>query len=117
MKAKNGQGELVDMTVLDALRLKHPDPGLASAAACTTYPTLPDLIDLDITGGHIQTVARRLRGSAGSGGSDAEAWQDCLLRFGAHSERLRDSVAHAPCSSDCKLQSSGSSAAHLWPTG
>ena len=94
MKAKNGQGKLVDMTVLDALLLKHPDPGLASAAACTTYPTLPDLIDLDITGGHIQTVARRLRGSAGPGGSDAEAWQDWLLRFGAHSERLRDSVAH-----------------------
>ena len=92
--AKNGDGDLVNMTVLDALRLKHPEPAETSEEACPSYPDTPDLIDLDITGGHIQTVARSLRGGAGPGGSDAAAWQDWLLRYGAHSERLRDSVAH-----------------------
>ena len=93
-RMRNSDGDFVDMTVLDALRLKHPEPGETSEEACPSYDDLPDLIDLDITGGHIQMVARSLRGGAGPGGSDAAAWQDWLLRYGAHSERLRDSVAH-----------------------
>ena len=49
---------------------------------------------LDITGAHAQIVARHLHDSAGPGGADATTWQDWLLRYGAHSEHLRDAVAH-----------------------
>ena len=83
------------MSVLEALRLKHPepaDPGV-SQSAFLPYPAPPPMVDLDITGGHIKTVARWLRGGAGPGGSDSSAWQDWLLRFGGQSERLRDAVA------------------------
>ena len=38
-------------------------------------------------------MAHRIRGGAVPGGTDAQAWQDWLIRFGAHSDRLRDSVA------------------------
>ena len=37
--------------------------------------------------------ARMIRGRAGPGGSSAIQWQGCLLRYGAHSERLQDSMA------------------------
>ena len=50
-------------------------------------------LDLEVTGAHIHYVASRIQGSAGPSGTDANHWQDVLLRYGAHSERLRDSVA------------------------
>ena len=55
--------------------------------------TLPPLIDVDITGGHVEKVARRIQGGAGPGGSDASQWQNYLLRYGAHSAKLRDAMA------------------------
>ena len=90
------EGQSVEMSVLEALRLKHPPPASStlSQEAFLPYPEPPPMIDLDITGAHILLVARWLRGGAGPGGSDSSAWQDWLLRYGAHSERLRDSVAH-----------------------
>ena len=51
------------------------------------------MVELDVCGGHIQMVARWLRGGAGPGGSDSTAWQVWLLRYGAQSEHLRDAVA------------------------
>ena len=42
------------------------------------------------TGGHFLTIARHQYGGAGPDGSDAAGW---LLRYGAHSEHLRDFVA------------------------
>ena len=54
---------------------------------------LPSLSDLDVTGAHIHFATNRIQGSTGPGGCDTNHWQDVLLCYGAHSERLRDSVA------------------------
>ena len=93
--AKDSHGQNADMSVLEALRLKHPepaDPGVSQPAFLLNSAP-PPMVDLDITGGHIKTVARWLRGGAGPGGSDSSAWQDWLLWFGGQSERLPDAVA------------------------
>ena len=54
---------------------------------------LPQLVDVDITGSHIENTARRICGSSGPGGSMAAQWQCYLLRFGSSSSTLSDAVA------------------------
>ena len=58
-------------TVLDVLKEKHPDPAKSSAEAFLSCSELPPLIDVDITGSHVEKVARQIQGSAGPGGSIA----------------------------------------------
>ena len=81
------------MSVFDVLAQKHPEPGEVVPSTFMPCDTLPPLIDLDITGGHVERVARQLQGAAGPGGSSALQWRNYLLRFGRHSALLRDSVA------------------------
>ena len=89
------------MSVFDALRSKHPEPRLPKDCAIPSFDTLPCLEDSEITGAHIQSVAHQLQGGAGPGGCDSSHWRDILLRYGASSARLRDSVA-ALCRHICK---------------
>ena len=81
------------MTVFDVLAKKHPEPSKIVSSTFLPCDTLPPLSDLDITGGHVEKIARRLQGAAGPGGSSAMQWHDYLLRHGRHSAQLRDSVA------------------------
>ena len=83
----------VSGTMLDALRFKHPDSSVPPASILPLLDNLPYLEDVEITGAHIQSVARQLQGGAGPGGCDASHWRDILLRYGASSAKLRDSVA------------------------
>ena len=82
---------VVQTPVIDVLHKKHPDPRIPPKSALLVSEQLPMLEDVEITGAHILKVARTIQGGAGPGGSDA--WQDTLLRYGAQSERLRESVA------------------------
>ena len=82
-----------DKTGFDMLKEKHPPPSLLNERACLPCDDLPPLIDVDVTGSHVESVARMIRGGAGPGGSSAIQWQGFLLRYGAHSERLWDSMA------------------------
>ena len=75
-------------TVLDVLQEKHPDPSLSGTDAFMARDTLPPLIYVDITVGHVEKVARHIQGGAGPGGSDASQWQNYLLRYGAHSAKI-----------------------------
>ena len=48
--------------------MKHPSPILPLSFALLAPDHLPELEDLDITGGHIHHVAHRTQGGAGPGG-------------------------------------------------
>ena len=91
VKCKDGRTTKV--TVMEALRLKHPNPQNPLKTSLMECDELPLLENIEITSNHILHVAGKIRGSAGPGSLDASHWQDALLRYGAHSERLREAVA------------------------
>ena len=69
------------------------EPRLPKDCAIPSFDTLPCLEESEITSAHIQSVAHQLQGGAGPGGCDFFHWRDILLRYGASSARLHDSVA------------------------
>ena len=84
--------------VIEVLEGKHPDMKTPRDAdigqdVFESYPEAPQAIPLDITEDVVETVASRLSGAAGPGGTDAVALQNWLLRFGAESEQLRRELA------------------------
>uniref|UniRef100_A0A146KS76 Uncharacterized protein n=1 Tax=Lygus hesperus TaxID=30085 RepID=A0A146KS76_LYGHE len=79
-------------TVHEVLNSKHP-PQVTPCPETYLRTELPTLLEVDITDNHIEKAAHRLRGSAGPSGTDARQWRDMLLRYGAHSRRLREAVA------------------------
>ena len=81
------------LTVMDVLRSKHPNSCVPTKNTLIKCDNLPYLEELEITSNHVEIVARKIQGGAGPGGCDALHWQDVLLRYGAHSERLREAVA------------------------
>ena len=54
----------------------------------------PVLVDVIITESHIRKVAHKLSGSAGPSGVDSTHWQAFLLKYGNHSQELREAMAH-----------------------
>ncbi|KAF6212999.1 hypothetical protein GE061_010712 [Apolygus lucorum] len=81
-------------TVLDALKKKHPAQFCPDLSTFEIRESLPMLIEVDVSASHIEKIAHSLKGSAGPSGTNAEQWRSMLLRFGAHSSRLREAVAH-----------------------
>eukprot|EP00957_Ditylum_brightwellii_P143663 10945284-Ditylum_brightwellii.AAC.1 len=54
-------------------------------------------MDVNVTGGVIEKVSHHLSGAAGPGGVDSVTLQDWLLRYGAVSRKLRESITRFVC--------------------
>lgn len=74
-------------TALDVLKEKHPDPAMSEEGAFGDGE-LPTLVDISVTSGHVERVARALHGGAGPSGTNSGHWKSFLLRFGNHSAKL-----------------------------
>ena len=70
------------ISVLDALRRKHPEPKYPPDSAPLSCDKLPSHIDGEVTGAHIKHTASHIQGSAGPSGTDSNHWQDVLLQYG-----------------------------------
>ena len=86
------------LCVEQVLRDKHPplrDPDLtvANPGCFEEYDTTPATVPLSITAETVEKVAARMKGGAGPSGVDAVAMQNWLLRFGAESFALRETLA------------------------
>ena len=93
VKLKDQNGSLSTMSVLDALKQKHPAPHCPPDITLLKCESLPPRLDLEVTEAHIHHIASRIQVSAGPSGTDACHWQEVLLQYGAHSEHLHDSIA------------------------
>ena len=88
-----GKAGPLGRSVLEVLQEKHPDQRPADSSAILEYDNLPPLEQVAITSVHIETVAKRLRGSAGLSGTDSAQWSYFLLRYCTASPRLQKAVA------------------------
>jgi hypothetical protein len=84
--------------VLEVLQGKHPelrDPVSVGEqdGAFEPYDATPTAIPVDITAEVVETVATKLSGAAGLGGTDAVDLRNWLLRFGRESEAFRTEMA------------------------
>lgn len=78
---------------MKAWRVNQIDEEEVAEKAYITCDDLPPLVDVDFTAVYVdKVVASSIQRGAGPGDTMTIRWQDFLLRYGAHSERLRDVV-------------------------
>ena len=95
MDPNDDAGKPTGKTVLQVLIDKHPEQRVPDEEDFMPCQALPALFDIDITNAHVEKAARKLSGSAGVSGFDSFQLQRVLLRFGKHSEKLRESFGKA----------------------
>ena len=95
MDPNDDAGKPAGKTVLQVLIDKHPEQRVPDEEDFMPCQALPALFDIDITNAHVEKAARKLSGSAGVSGFDSFQLQRVLLRFGKHSEKLRESFGKA----------------------
>ena len=88
-----GKDGPLNKTVLEVFIEKHPDPRPLDKEAFMECDDLPILVDIDVNANTVEKIARMLKGSGGPSKTDSDQWRNILLRYGAHSLRVREAVA------------------------
>ena len=83
-----------DKTGAEVLVGKHPSKRKPHISTLEAYKETPVFITVGIVEYVFKLVTWKLSGSVGPGGTDLEALQWCLLKFGDHSKKLRTSVEY-----------------------
>ena len=72
---------------------KYPDAEDVDINSIPRYDSCPDLININASEENVETVAKRVSGSAGPLGVDSVSFSYWLLKFGGASTLLRRTVA------------------------
>ena len=91
MNPYDDSGKPTGKTVLEVLKSLHPEQAEANSDAFMDCEKIPALLQVDITAGHVERVIRKLSGGAGR--LDSFQLQNLVLKYGAHSESLREAFA------------------------
>ena len=83
---------MIKNTVASVLEGKHLHQKISSCAMLETYEETSIVIPVNITEKGFDSVARKILGASGTGGTGSEALQGKLLKFGEDSKKLRTSV-------------------------
>ena len=81
------------LPVIKVLAKKHPTAREPGALALPEHRLCPDPMPLLVTQEAVGIVVKKMSGSAGLVGPDAEHLKDMCMRHGVASERLRDAIA------------------------
>ena len=81
------------MPVIEVLKGRHPAAEVPGADAMCEYARCPDPMPLLVTQEVVATVVKKLSGSAGLVGPDAEHLKDMCMRHGVASEALREAIS------------------------
>ena len=73
---------IINKTVASVLEGGNPSETIPSCATLETYEETPIFIPDDNTEEAVESVARKISGSSGPGGTDSEALQGWFLKFG-----------------------------------
>ena len=83
---------MINKTVTSVLEGKHLSKTIPCCATLETYDETPIFIPVNITEEAVESVAHKLLGSSGPGGTESEALQGWFLKYGEDSTRIRTSV-------------------------
>ena len=81
-------------TVRDILLDKHPVSNVPITDSFMDYKVMPLFVPVEITASHVEEVAKKLHGSAGLGGLDANNLFILLLKNKHASDFLRQEVVY-----------------------
>ena len=82
----------INETVALVLEGKHPIKTISSCATLEMYEETPIFIPVNITEEAVESVAHKLLGSSGPGGTELEALQGWFLKYGEDSTRIHTSM-------------------------
>ena len=91
MRVRDRTGTINETAVL-VLEGKRPIRNILSCATLETYKEAPIFIPIDITEEAVESVAENNSGSSGPGGTDSEALQEWIIKFGEDITRLHTSI-------------------------
>ena len=78
--------------VCDTLKQKNIEGRYVVVENLLLFDSYPEKIQIEVTDENVESVAKKMSGSAGPSGTDPISMSHCLLIFAGTSEKIRESI-------------------------